>query len=125
MTRRPTGHDALFEVASRVGSIGRSGYADAKWPLVRKEIETVSTAEDLRSLVLVLYGLLTPQKGDESYDFAFEAAVRASLQKLATIPTNDASAALESLRPLIGHDASLGLQEAIDEQRKITNGDLH
>jgi hypothetical protein len=111
--------ERLTTVVNRVHAIGKIGYSDAKWPIVQKEIDTIRDVDDLRSLVLIFYGILSPQKGDESYDFAFEAAIGACIRKLATIPTEQASSALKSLQPLIGFDSSLGLQEAIREQSKI------
>ena len=111
--------ERLIGVVNRIHAIGKIGYSDAKWPIVQKEIDAVPDVDDLRSLVLIFYGVLSPQKGDESYDFAFEAAIRACIRKLATIPTKQASSALKSLHPLIGLDSSLGLQDAIQEQSKI------
>ena len=111
--------ERIMGIVNRVHAIGKIGYSDAKWPIIQKEIVAVPAVEDLRSLVLVFYGILSPQKGDESYDFTFEAAIRACIRKLATIPTEQASSALKSLYPLIGSDSSLGLQEAIQEQSKI------
>jgi hypothetical protein len=111
--------ERLTAIVNRIHAIGRIGYSDAKWPIIQKEIDAAPAVEDLRSLVLIFYGFLSPQKGDESYDFAFEAGIRACLRKLATIPTEQASSALKSLHPVIGLDSSLGLQDAIQEQSKI------
>src|SRR5439155_2516304 len=102
--------ERLLGVVNRIHAIGKIGYSDAKWPIIQKEIDPIPAVEDLRSLILIFYGVLSPQKGDESYDFAFEAAIRACIRKLATIPTEQASSALKSLYPLIGSDSSLGLQ---------------
>jgi hypothetical protein len=111
--------ERLLGIVNRVHAIGKSGYSDAKWQIIQKEIDAVPAVEDLRSLILIFYGVLSPQKGDESYDFAFEAGIRACIRKLATIPTEQASSALKSLQSPIGFDSSLGLQEAIQEQAKI------
>jgi hypothetical protein len=108
----------LTAIVARIDSIARAGYSDAKRGVIRSEVDALSTPDDLCSLVLLCYGVLRPQQGDESYDFAFEAAIRACLQKLATIPTAESSRALHSLQPLIGHDASLGLEDAIQKQEK-------
>src|ERR1700719_1561199 len=111
--------ERLMAIVNRIHAIGKIGYSDAKWPIIQKEIDAATAVEDLRSLVLIFYGLLSPQRGDESYDFAFEAGIRACIRKLATIPTEQASSALKSLQPFIGFDSSLGLREAIEEQSKI------
>jgi len=111
--------ERLLGIVNRVHAIGKAGYSGAKWPVIQKEIDAIPAVDDLRSLILMLYGALSPQQGDESYDFAFEAAIRACIRKLATIPTEQASSALKSLQSLIGFDSSLGLQEAIQEQTKI------
>ena len=111
--------ERLTAIVNRVHAIGKIGYSDAKWPIIQKEIDAAPAVDDLRSLVLIFYGFLLPQKGDESYDFAFEAAIRACIRKLATIPSQEASFALRGLHPIVGSDASLGLREAIEEQSKI------
>jgi len=111
--------ERLMGIVHRVHAIGKVGYSDEKWQIIQKEIDAVRAVEDLRSLILIFYGVLSPQKGDESYDFAFEAGIRACIRKLATVPTEQASSALKSLQSLIGFDSSLGLQEAIQEQAKI------
>ena len=111
--------ERLLGIVNRVHAIGKAGYTAAKLPVIQKEIDAITAVEDLRSLILVCYGFLSPQQGDESYDFAFEAAIRACIRKLAAVPTEQASSALKSLHSLIGFDSSLGLQEAIQEQAKI------
>jgi hypothetical protein len=111
--------ERLTAVVARIHTIAKEGYTDATWPLIREEIDGINPPDDLKSLVLVLDGLLTPQNGDESYDFALEATIRACVRRLAAMPTKESSIALRSLQPLIGSDASLGLQEAIDQQAQI------
>jgi hypothetical protein len=89
---------------------------------VSREIDSVSDVQDLRSLALIFYGVLSPQMGDESYDFAFEVAMFRCVRKLAEIPGRDASRALEDLRLAIGRDGgpALELREAIEKQARIS-----
>ncbi len=113
--------ERLSAVVFRIRAIAKSGYTDAKFPLVRREIDPFSSVQDLRSLALIFYGVLSPQMGDESYDFAFEMAMFACVRKLAEIPGQDASRALEDLRLTIGRDGgpALELREAIEKQARI------
>jgi hypothetical protein len=114
--------ERLTAIVSRIHAIAKSGYTDAKFPLVSCEIDPVSDVQDLRSLALIFYGVLSPQMGDESYDFAFEAAMFRCVRKLAEIPGRDASRALEDLRLTIGRDGgpALELREAIEKQARIS-----
>jgi hypothetical protein len=114
--------ERLTAVVSRIHATGKSGYTDAKFPLVRREIDPISSVQDLRSLALILYGVLSPEMGDESYDFAFEMAMFTCVRKLAEIPGEDASRALEDLRLIIGRDGgpALELREAIEKQTRIS-----
>jgi hypothetical protein len=114
--------ERLSAAVSRIHAIAKSGYTDAKFSAVRREIDGFSSVQDLRSLALIFYGVLSPQLGDESYDFAFEHAMFACVRKLAEIPGRDASRALEDLRVTIGRDGgpALELREAIEKQARIS-----
>jgi hypothetical protein len=105
---------------AQIHAIAKPGYTDAKRPLVRKAIDAFFGVDDLKSLALIIYEVLSPQKADENYDNGFEAAIWACVRKLAAIPTPNASSALRALQPVIGRDgaAALETREAIDRQQK-------
>jgi hypothetical protein len=116
--------EKLVAVVYRIHAIAKSGYTDAKSYLVRREIDPITSVQDLQSLTTILYGVLSPHKGDEGYDDAFETAIFTCVRKLAEIAGEDASRALEELRWTIGRDGgpALELQKAIDKQARISKG---